>query len=549
MSRRNFSVRPNNQGRNQHFNQTCKSNSNHGSQKHQISSHSKNTGHNVGMNSIHNQNINRKDHINHYGQHTGFHINNNYHGNNDSGHFASNKYTRMKDSDNFGSTQRIKTDNSDKPYKTQYSKKSYDSDKPHKSQYSKKSYDSDKPHKSQYSKKSYDSDKPYKTQYLSKSYDSDKPYKDQSPKQTNDSNKFDKTTYPKKTNDSNKFDKTTYPKKTNDSNKFDKTTYPKQTNDSNKFDKTTYPKKTNDSNNFYKTTYPKKSYNSGHFDSKPSNYHNSDKCDKRLQSIANDTLDIIKHGEYKYGTKPVNIKQDISNCVSRTQTIRPSHYDKNWKPKKSPGERMCRFAVLPESAFGAARKFVQQDKKRTCVLNFASATKPGGGFLNGKQAQEESLSRQSALYASLKTQDEMYRAHKADPNNELYTDYMIYSPDVPVFRDDKDEDRLLPESFKASVITSAAPNKAKNSGKMDLKAVIEDRCRKIVQCAIDKGNEVLVLGAYGCGVFGNNPREVSQAFKKVLVDENYGKYFDEVVFAIPGKTSRNFQIFNSEFNH
>lgn len=136
-------------------------------------------------------------------------------------------------------------------------------------------------------------------------------------------------------------------------------------------------------------------------------------------------------------------------------------------------------------------------------------------------------------------------------NDGIYTDYMIYSPNVPVFRDDKDESKLLPQSFKANAITSSAPNKAKfiqNSGKDDLKEVIQNRSRKIVQCAIDNKNDVLVLGAYGCGVFGNDPKEISQEFKKVLVEENYGKYFDKVVFAIPGKTSRNFQIFSSEFS-
>lgn len=272
------------------------------------------------------------------------------------------------------------------------------------------------------------------------------------------------------------------------------------------------------------------------------------------KEIAKKTLDIIKSGQYNTSKGTVNIKKDIDDCVKKTKTIDPKHYSKDWKPQSKQPGKMCQFEVLPESSFGAARKLVK-DNKKTCVLNFASATKPGGGFINGKQAQEESLSRQSALYKSLESQKEMYDKHKKI-NDNYYTDYMIYSPEVPVFRNDKDES-LLPESFKASVITSAAPNKTKideekyspssAKKKQELGTLIKDRCRKIVQCAIDEKNEALVLGAYGCGVFGNDPKEVSRAFKEVLVDEGYGKYFDKVVFAIPGQHSNNFRVFSSEF--
>ena len=205
--------------------------------------------------------------------------------------------------------------------------------------------------------------------------------------------------------------------------------------------------------------------------------------------------------------------------------------------------------IAPESAFDVARKFIQQDNKKTHVLNSASATIPEGGFLNGEQAQEESLSRQSALYISLINNKEMYCFHRIN-DDDLYTDSMFYSPDVPVFRDDKDED-LLSEIFKVDVLTSAPPNKAsyqKKGGKKSLKPLIENRCRKIVQCAIDNNNDVLVLCAYGFGVLGNDPKEIIQAFKKILVYENYGKYFDKVVFAIPGQMSNNFRVFSSEFH-
>src|SRR5262249_31953931 len=121
---------------------------------------------------------------------------------------------------------------------------------------------------------------------------------------------------------------------------------------------------------------------------------------------------------------------------------------------KNPGAAP-RIAVTPETTAQAGRRLVNEGAKRVVALNFASAKNPGGGFLGGAKAQEEDLARCSALYATHLTHRDYYDATRAPPPL-LYTDHIIYSPDVPFFRDEKLD--LLEEPFSLSIITAPAPN-------------------------------------------------------------------------------------------
>lgn len=278
------------------------------------------------------------------------------------------------------------------------------------------------------------------------------------------------------------------------------------------------------------------------------------KTQEGRKKIAKETLKIIYGPNSSRYFIPktnevVDLTDKIKNCVEKTETIINVRYDTWTEPTIR--EPFCVIEVTPESPFGAAKRLSQMYK--TVVLNFASATKPGGVFLTGKSEQEENLSRQSALFKSIQKEKFMYMHHKINRARDFkYSDYMIYSPDVPVFRDDKCE-KLLPEKdvFCTDVISATAPNKTqmvKNGQNTDgVYNALYIRCEKILRCAIDHGAKAIVLGPFGCGAFGNDPKDVSKIFKHLLVVKDYRKYFKSVVFAIVDKNSTNFKEFKATF--
>jgi uncharacterized protein (TIGR02452 family) len=163
------------------------------------------------------------------------------------------------------------------------------------------------------------------------------------------------------------------------------------------------------------------------------------------------------------------------------------------------------------------------------ALNFASAHRPGGGFLNGARAQEESLARSSTLYETLEGQG-FYDFNSR--SGGLYTDAMVYSPTVYVFRDDTGA--LLDEPWEGAFITSPAVNVS--SGIRDpglVQGTMYERARKVMALAYAKGHRRLVLGAWGCGVFGNDPGTIAGIFRAHLQGEYRGA-FEAVTFAISG---------------
>jgi putative RNA 2'-phosphotransferase len=166
-------------------------------------------------------------------------------------------------------------------------------------------------------------------------------------------------------------------------------------------------------------------------------------------------------------------------------------------------------------------------------LNYASAKNPGGGFLSGAQAQEEAIARTSALYPCLLAQPSYYEQNRQH-RSALYLDLVIYSPKVPFFRDDSGN--WLDAPSLASVITAPAPNASalRQHGELDAQALrqtLHRRARIVLAIAAAEGVTHLVLGAWGAGVFGNDPVEVAEAFAAAL--DELGPAFTEVIFAIP----------------
>ena len=222
---------------------------------------------------------------------------------------------------------------------------------------------------------------------------------------------------------------------------------------------------------------------------------------------------------------PVKIKEIIS--------------DKDKKIEKS---ESCKFSITNGDSFSV---------KTDIVLNFASATRAGGGYETGASAQEEALCRQSTLYSSIASRaaSEMYNFNRDNPS-PLDSDYMLISPCVEVFRDVNM--KLLPEPHKTAVITSPAPNlnrRAAGLSKAKLHEVMTDKVRKVLIASAYYGFRTITLGAWGCGVFGHNPADMAGYFREVLIDEKYCELFDGVVFAILDKTksSPNYTAFEKTF--
>lgn len=176
--------------------------------------------------------------------------------------------------------------------------------------------------------------------------------------------------------------------------------------------------------------------------------------------------------------------------------------------------------------------------KKTCILNFASATNPGGGVLSGSSAQEECLCRCSTLYFNLDTTEMkawFYRPHRKE-GGSLYNDDCIYTPGVLAVKSDIDFPERLPESewYTVDVITCAAPNlrgiPASFVTTEKLRPLLESRIRRIFDLAAWGQNEVLILGAFGCGAFCNPPELVAEVFHTVMQD--YLHTFETIEYAV-----------------
>ncbi len=178
-----------------------------------------------------------------------------------------------------------------------------------------------------------------------------------------------------------------------------------------------------------------------------------------------------------------------------------------------------------ETTLGAARRLADSGLK-PIALNFANGTVPGGGFLRGARAQEEALCRSSALFETL-VDDPMYAAHRERDLQDA-SDWVIYSPDVPVFR--SDAGRALEEPWLLSFLTCAAPYEPV-VGQPESGDLLQWRIQRVLEVASSLGYEALVLGARGCGAFHNDPHRTARDFRFAL-ENDYGGVFSEVVFAI-----------------
>ncbi|MNJ86151.1 hypothetical protein D3C87_36380 [compost metagenome] len=255
---------------------------------------------------------------------------------------------------------------------------------------------------------------------------------------------------------------------------------------------------------------------------------------KNIQQ-AEKSLQIIEAGMYFHGESNVSVKDQIAKSIGSTFTASPAGL-KELTDQELPAAKYDTQIEVNRMSTNEALA-VDRPGLKTAVLNFASAKNPGGGFLGGAVAQEESLARSSSLYASLTKDRTLYEFNRSQ-STFLYSDYMIYSPEVLFWMDDNGE--FLEKPVSVDVITSPAPNKGamkQNNRPQEIDQIEETfrvRIDKLFALAVSQKVECLILGAWGCGVFQNDPAQVAVYFKEAL-ENKYKGQFKLIVFAIYGR--------------
>lgn len=271
-----------------------------------------------------------------------------------------------------------------------------------------------------------------------------------------------------------------------------------------------------------------------------------------------DLIQVFEDTRHWYGHDPA-LKERVAASVAGTVLYPAGSAPAAGKPRFPEGTTVT---VSRRRTLEAAAHYLEsRPQARVAVLNFASATNPGGGVTRGSRAQEESICRCSTLYPALCTdalRRDFYGFHK-DRHDVRYTDACIYTPGVAVIKTDEALPRRLePRDWRVvDVLTCAAPNlrqkpyNAMNPGSGTAVRLSDDellelhlsRGRQILRVAVHHGAEAVILGAFGCGAFRNPPAVVARAYR-TLMDEFDGQ-FRSVEFAVycpPGDTA-NYDAF------
>jgi len=202
-----------------------------------------------------------------------------------------------------------------------------------------------------------------------------------------------------------------------------------------------------------------------------------------------------------------------------------------------------RLSVSTMTTAEACQHFTRERQNHVCALNFANGQTAGGGYKNGATAQEEDLCRQfPTLYSSLynATKEGLYpfgpcTAHSPS-QPERYSDVLFTSGLTLARSGAEDGYRLLDKSeeVEVSMVAAAAPN-IRFAKEISDTTLIYNTIESIFKTPFVwlPETNVLILGAWGCGAFGGNPREIAELFVRVLMSEDFGKLYKEIHFAFP----------------
>ena len=268
--------------------------------------------------------------------------------------------------------------------------------------------------------------------------------------------------------------------------------------------------------------------------------------------IAAETVEISKKGTYtSYQGKKVSFDaaldtefwdaKDLENLSAEDAVAVDQNVGSN--PAASRPSIIC----VDEDVVATVLRLAEEgmDMSRVGVLNFASARHAGGGFLNGAMAQEEAIAYCSNLYVNQIVTP--YYDQNAKVRSAMYTDHMIWSG-ITFFRDSKY--RFLEKPVKTNVLTSPAVNmgqvRIKGENEAIAKRVMKHRMGLVLDLFAEKGCKTIVLGAFGCGVFQNDPDDVAQNWIDLI--EEKGHHFDQIIMTVLDKPGfSNYKVFKKYF--
>lgn len=253
---------------------------------------------------------------------------------------------------------------------------------------------------------------------------------------------------------------------------------------------------------------------------------------QQAQQRAQETLAILQERGY---ITPVGRKVDLSHAldtaIEQAITYPPGAFDQSLHLTP---QHHTRFRVEPLNALEVLQALIQQrPDARPLVLSFASPVEPGGNFRFGGRGQEQSLVAATGLLPCLQHQPFYdYHQQRSDP---FYSDHLVYCPKVPVFRDP--QGRLLDSPLECAFIAASAVNareveRREPQRRGDIGSVMHQRILQVLGCAAQQGHDTLILGAWGCGTFGNHPKLIAHLFHEALTG-TFAGVFHTVIFAIP----------------
>lgn len=273
--------------------------------------------------------------------------------------------------------------------------------------------------------------------------------------------------------------------------------------------------------------------------------------DERIK-VFEDTMDWIKNDP------------DLSASILVAKKKTTVYFEDDYPDFDITNTKDTVITVSRDRSYDAAMRLHRQNPDaKIAVMNFANAFHAGGGVTKGSSAQEECLCRTSTLYPLLyrKYLRDTFYKHHYDLNTPKATDSLVYTEGVIICKTDEDLPKRMPKEdwVMVDVITIAAPDLREKSNKhaplvnggtymnnAELFGYHVKRAIHMLTCAASKKADILVLGAFGCGAFENDPEVVARAYKIAL--HEFPKVFDKIEFAVycSPKSSRNYDVFSRE---